>query len=123
MVQIKELRLGNWVAIAEPSTEELSHNQIQRIDEHIFPLILEHPETYFPIPITSDLVEKCGFEPTKETWMEHKAASLYVQENSGFWYFAVYDPTLGAYWKPMKSLHQLQNLYFALTGKELKIEL
>jgi len=77
-----------------------------------------------PIPITEDWLLDLGFE--KE---EGKLYSLYVDDNLdvSLWsdtYFS--NPTIEltcngrVVCKDIKYVHELQNLYFALTGKELK---
>jgi hypothetical protein len=79
-----------------------------------------------PIPLTEDILLKCGFKLRddkffgkrikKYTYLEvnitGKRTIIYSEDGARF-----VDISYTNY------LHQLQNLYFALTGEELKIEL
>jgi hypothetical protein len=89
-----------------------------------------------PIVLTPEILEKCGFkwETDKKT---HLQLDLPEQEmnhrNIGFYYkdgepeiFQMYmDDYFDGYFQCLlpQYLHQLQNLYYSLTGTELKIEL
>ena len=86
-----------------------------------------------PIPLTPKILEKCGFEPMTGNedepatgWRAHYSAS-YME--SGKDYFCIWDDQPCGYLMdnyssaPLKYLHQLQNLFFALTGEELPIHL
>lgn len=69
------------------------------------------------IPLTPDILEKCGFERVsgKEGWEWKKGyftigeVSYYFIEGAGFS-------------RKIDTLHQLQNLYFVLIGEELKYQ-
>lgn len=75
-----------------------------------------------PIPITEELILKCGFV---------KAGGFYYTYNCSFTlnYDKFDDGSYNAtsqcnnIARGIKHLHQLQNLYFALNGKELEIKL
>lgn len=79
-------------------------------------------EELSPIPITEEILLKCGFEKVRyEKYAHNKLNKLraypHVMKNG----FGAY--IMGAYTLPnIKYLHQLQNLYFALTGEELNIK-
>lgn len=90
-----------------------------------------------PIPLTAELLKKCGFEamiggsdeddPDYEAtgWRAYYPAS-YMESGKG--HFCIWDDQPGGYMMdnyssaPLKYLHQLQNLYFVLTGEELQIQ-
>ena len=115
MIKIEELRVGNWVYI------EGSRQQIDAIENATAPEKCEVDYTLIkhvhPIPLTEELLtEKCGFR-------RNHYGGLYLYGKFDFdltkeGYFLVDD--VGVY---CKHLHQLQNLYFALTGKELPVNL
>lgn len=74
---------------------------------------------YEPITLTEEILLKCGFEINEgKTLFEHSKCGLKLMDIVGLYYRANF---------PIKadvtSVHQLQNLYHALTGQELKIEL
>lgn len=75
-----------------------------------------------PIPLTEDFLKRFGFEPT----MEYKE-----QLQLGNVTFERYDDTQAKIWwrgrhlgicQRLEFVHQLQNLYYALTGEELTIK-
>lgn len=107
MIQANELRIGNWVysLILEENA------QITSINSSIKDLLN-------PIELTEEILLKCGFK--------HKGGGFYIHCKSlielcnvsdKFFVVGFKDVSLGNIYY----LHQLQNLYFALTGQELEI--
>jgi hypothetical protein len=92
----------------------------------------DHPDRFHPITLTEELLLKCGFEKddgVQQDW------SL-VLEISGMRRIIFYkgdctclsiqqtnNPMIDFPSSVCTTVHQLQNLYFALTGEELNIEL
>jgi len=84
-----------------------------------------------PIPITPEVLKKCGWElqPCSEALVkEVYGQDVYsLKSNEDFVLakvkdgYVFCDHIIGDV-KPITSLHQLQNLYFALTGEELKYQ-
>lgn len=70
-----------------------------------------------PIPLTEEWLVKFGFEQYNNTNHYYYSNESYIVKiNSEFGYlFYSIDH------KPIKYVHQLQNLYFSLTGEELEI--
>lgn len=108
-MKANELRIGNLV-------------KLEGISRPIKVSIIDTTETstntkYKPIPLTEEWLLKCGFEycdtvTPKAYWLNgvciEKVDSMFIEFSYGI---------------VLKYLHQLQNLYFALTGEELNIEL
>lgn len=111
-IKAEELRIGNWV---------LMYGKPHQFQEYDFTW---EEEAFAPIPLTPEILEKAGFENERsyfsnitrdfeicyydgEAWLEREKGDQY-SIISGF---------------PIKYIHQLQNLYFALTGEELQIQL
>lgn len=72
---------------------------------------------YEGILLTTEWLEKFGFEKPKNR-------DCYIKKRLQVWKQMAYlieEDTLIAHWIPVKLeyVHQLQNLYFALTGEEL----
>lgn len=110
-MKAEELRIKNKVNL---SGEIVTVKSIEfnNINQEYFIKIFEDfrlPKVSFlnPISLTEEILLKCGFEKTKEidSW-----------ELKGFGFVDISTPQC-------KYLHQLQNLYFALTGEELTINL
>ena len=88
-------------------------------------------EHFEPIPINEDWLLKRGFVKNiydstvcSLDWFDLAYGYGYnaVEQN---WYFAMDFENGNGYsclYQPLKHVHQLQNLYFALTGEELKIK-
>lgn len=88
-----------------------------------------------PIPIMPDILEKAGFVDYPEGYDDKEMVqyqTMYLGKNktsqiayidNKFYVSGQYDPDFYGVQAEVKYLHQLQNLYYALTGEELKISL
>ena len=112
-----ELRIGNMVYKSLKSGQgrtvinPIGCQDIVRIFEDIGSF------NYAPIPITEDILLKCGFEYDFISYNLHFGID---------WHNGVLRFSQGkgqTIFLPCTHLHQLQNLYFALTQKELTIKL
>jgi hypothetical protein len=74
----------------------------------------------YPIPLTPEILEKCGFVK----WIDNVACS-YKKEYSPQRFIDIsnYKDYYRCFIATFKYIHQLQNLYFALTNTELPITL
>jgi hypothetical protein len=75
-----------------------------------------------PIPLTTELLEKCGFEAISSTSFRIVTSDLDFIVPLSFTGNG-YNTSIATTRNPLIYLHQIQNLYFALTGKELYVEL
>lgn len=95
-------------------------------------------EGYTGIPLTPEILEKCGFEDVADgsfcISIDHNENSLLIQiylpnkeeERTDYELWFSLDDGSALYnisKNPIRYLHQLQNLYFALTGEELTVQL
>jgi hypothetical protein len=120
MIKANELRIGNWVYYNGDGTPfkvltiEDGGMSVESVDEETW---IEYDQ-FSPIDLTPEILEKAGFAVPDG----YQDTVLY---NNGL----MIDFHLGEYKvrehskAPCKYLHQLQNLYYALTGQELIIEL
>lgn len=126
MIDPKELRIGNWVYHESESTNNL-HAIIVNDDDLGF--MSNGGDLYYsPIPLTPEILEKAGFE-----WsIYHQAFHFGDMAMNEFYDVNECYPSgyqLSTFKKKelignsFQYLHQLQNLYFALTGQELEINL
>lgn len=137
MIDARELRLGN--KFKQPSDETifevlaLHNNRVAyakddyTIDNEYFWFDVDH---ILPIPLTSELLRGIGFKNDKQgntrlyNSRRGKYFTLYLSESFGkepdgnLYYGDSYTRNV-----KLKYLHQLQNLYFVLTGQELKVNL
>ncbi len=141
MITANELRIGNW--ILAPNGEK---KFVENISETLFNILIDGDgviggyslKEYSGIPLSGELLVKCGFEKRKlkewdefilpigdDLWViqisianDDKIIYSVLMANGG--YDDAGEKDLSAL---CKYLHQLQNLYFALTNTELPINL
>lgn len=118
-MKVEELRVGNWVmGYRKPIKWSLENFDLLKqadLDE----IIKE------PIPLTEELLLKCGFKSVSGDAMVHKLNRHFRLEYAlGEYVLRIKtDRHDSSYVRVVRSLHQLQNLYFDITGKELEVEL
>lgn len=123
MVEAKELKIGNYVYY----TKSFSGEDVERIEVVDVDLLKEMERTSTfprvkPITLTEEILLKCGFEQRRKGFIElSDDAFISFNNNHLGVHNDIYSDDI-EYELP-KYLHQLQNLYFALTNQELKIEL
>lgn len=126
MIDPKELRIGNWVIF------DGRHEQILGDISGPHGTYPESGNNLSPIPLTPEILEKCGFEVYKDNpyWKNpnyvfyhltigYESFPIAIVDGEIVKYFACEDDEYSWFGRPIISLHQLQNLYFALTGTEL----
>ena len=121
-MKANELRIGNYVLIDGDLTEVESINKtgIQLscdINPDGKPIIIENDldETITPIPLTEEWLVRFGFGK-RGIWFKNETPHSIAFDNDKFWFMGLVLPIGGI---EIKYVHQLQNLYFALTVEEL----
>ena len=121
-MKIEELRIGNWVmGYHDPFQWSLEHFDLLKqadLDE----IVKE------PIPLSEELLLKCGFEIKPDsalpTFVYSGRLDLQVEFMLGKYSFRIeVENRHTTFVRVVDYLHQLQNLYFAITGEELRVEL
>lgn len=120
MIKANELRIGNLVEYKIHGKDEWVVASILFIDD-------ETGGFMRPILITEDILLKCGF--TKwgddvfclEGFIDYWKLRYDKENEEWDVYFAPSKQRTGQTISAIKNLHQLQNLYFALTNEELNI--
>ena len=131
MVQAQELRIGNWVLYKDQN----DNPEFTPINICVPDLVIMREQKsgesdygieYKPIPITPEILEKAGFEKDIQMMMPIDLLSgreRFHVESGKATIVCGRGPHLVWLDFECKHLHQLQNLYFALTGQELTIKL
>lgn len=131
MIQATELRIGNWVMTdnSEYWTREYRHTYTEVDIDVLIGVDTKLNLRYDPIPLTPEILEKAGFGKRPLQKPKSSDGLIYGLLNTTIVYGRTteggYSYFLDGYHNDVEvlSLHQLQNLYFALTGTELQIEL
>lgn len=131
MIKPSEFRLGNYLM-------QKLHNRIKTVPcdyAHFEQMQKGEIRDLFPVVLKAELLEKCGFRenPDYPLLPEAREFKLAVpvqgnQKNEVFAYIKNNKECFGRAMmnglpasNPFYHLHQLQNLYFALTGEELAV--
>ena len=129
MIQPIELRIGNWIHL-KADTLSGSVDENAKVIELTQDYIRTDISKSFQLPsyeiyginITPGILEMCRFEKEEDfARTTYKLGDIYLRDY-GSWKL---ENKIGIslYHVSIDYLHQLQNLYFALTGTELSIEL
>lgn len=118
-ITAQELRIGNWVLLDTKTTLPMPHRVMPKdiwdiAEGRITIHALE------PIPLTSEILEKAGVLNNNEYFSNPKLWPTYLTAGSN-WFFV--RTMSGDKVTTIGNVHQLQNLYFALTGEELDVSL
>lgn len=118
MIKANELRRGNWILFdKEPDiVTDISENMIGGRSFYRFYL-----DRIDPIPLTPEILEACGFESDGEGFLSGDFGQpMYFRMKVFIIYGKIKWLINRTSAVEITSLHQFQNLYFALTGTELK---
>ena len=127
MIDPKELRIGNLVLVqSRKLATDIS--DVLAIDK----IVPQSCTRYHPIPITPEWLERFGFEKRESsTCVEYYIG---INDITHDWLFSLtwllrpelINAPIAPFYRngrhTIHYVHQLQNLYFALTGKELTIK-
>lgn len=132
MIRINELRIGNKVLFRDGlkgnwhkvvvsgiiGSDKISHHPQIWYSSKMLVGSTNDLECIKPIPLTEEILLKCGFKD-KLPWEKGNIIldsenRLSVVDSTGYGVIAA---------RNVIYLHQLQNLYFVLTGKELEVKL
>lgn len=135
-MESKDLRIGNYVKLKGfdnfYKVSEIYFSGIEcNFEEGKKKHFANRIDNFEPIPLTPEILEKAGFErvgrnyqikhelPTKRIFI---VSDTWISGTWQNWAFSLNDENQQIF-VALHSLHQLQNLYFALTGEELTINL
>lgn len=125
MINIKQLRLGNYV-MYEQTTHVVTSMSRTLIETHWdggTENYIHLPEELDPIPLTEEILLKCGFQKVNHvsgytfwTYNRKKRGVNFICDIYERW-TKINGMIIPSH---IEYLHQLQNLYFAICGVELE---
>jgi hypothetical protein len=125
-----ELRIGNYVYAESKEFNIAKVEQINSDRMHYFTQVSEseapsriYPSNVWKIPLTEEMLcrftdEGCIAEHISEDEFVIDRFRL-IWKNYGYWY--VVDDMSEAYITKVKWVHEFQNMFFAINGKELTL--
>ena len=138
VIQPNELRVGNLLQRPEKVRSKLLDGDFIyfMVDAYMIRDCQHYKENWAfeGIPLTPEILEKAGFRilddagnwksPEWNIWCSLETHFMIGELNGEYaYYFSAEDDFYSYYSPKIIYLHQLQNLYFALTGQELTIKL
>ena len=125
MIDPREIRAGNWVIKitgTDSNTQSFFEYKAIGFDEYYFTFA----KVCFPIKITPAILGKSGFKHEFGDWYINRPAEdidegmpfLRYHHKDDSWYLDKMK-----LWSQPFYLHQLQNLFYALSGEELNVQL
>lgn len=131
MINIEELRIGNWVSYLGTNTQ-INSISIGESCSYVstFKSGIVSQEQIKPIQLTEKILINSGFEKDYygflgdiELSYGEYLFSLCVNSTRKSLFLSINSAEYALSNIPVNYLHQLQNIYFDLTGKKLKVEL
>jgi hypothetical protein len=145
MIKVNELRVGNLIYAGTDENDQPQAGKVLQIFEDVIHWTFDLNQKSInegynstdlryvnPILLTPEWMERCGFEKDDERYdgetliMRRGVIELRHDEDQPLtgYSIAIYDDgTLAFVRYSILYLHQLQNLYFALTGEEIQIKM
>lgn len=121
MIQANELMLGNFVDTPDGTVKitAISYEKvavIRKTEKGNFAVYSESLDDIQPIPLTEEILLKCGAEPFAGGGLILNYRRIEYAECRQVYYDVFTSVEL-------KYLHQLQNLFYVLAGEELEVNL
>lgn len=127
MINPNELRIGNFI-----QADVNQFDEVINIDGESGVIRVKTGNEFYltssfinGIPLTPEWLERCGFEKSYSAYLN---GIIYMYEGPGYWNnqkgwpVGIRDEVSMRIVRCIEYVHQLQNLYFALTGEELTIK-
>lgn len=123
-MKAQELRIGNLYHynMIDTQDERGKWKEVATVDILDLMHLNEHPDdpNFIPIPIDGEWVEKFGFDKPALSYIGKTIHITSYGKNNDMWMVAL-NKNNGIL-RTIKYVHELQNLYYAVTGEELTIK-
>lgn len=133
-IQAKELMIGNFVDANGVITkiESFDFSGINTCFDNMSPSYFDCEFKFSElkgIPLSEEILLKCGFSLFTNS-NSHNSNDLIIYHskinicyNNSYKKFYMFDHGIDTIYRGFQFLHELQNLYFALTGEELTVNI
>lgn len=125
-MKVSEVRIGNLVKFGNQICKvyEINNSNFYVRNEEIDESLKSTWANIEPIPLTEEWLLKFGFDETKEMedFFSKTKYKLLTKGALTFWYYPMWNGIENKNYEHIKNVHQLQNLYFALTNEELTLK-
>jgi hypothetical protein len=119
-MNVQELRIGNLIHYSGSYLTEDNNEFNESLAAYLL-LVRDEWDFVKPIPLTEEWLLKFGFEQASDYWTEPGNGCFELGKQKEGWVYCVntreYDVS-----EPIQYVHQLQNLFYAVTGRELTIK-
>lgn len=123
MIAPQDLRIGNWVLDEDGKMSSVKSINDRTVGLHT--TFYAHSSSYktiSPLPLSPEILEKCGFEKQAEnTYSLEPDFGCYIAKDGVMFYALIDNESEGHLLTTIKYLHRLQNIVHALTNTELTI--
>lgn len=120
----KELRVGNLIEVN--ISFESEDWRVFNVTAPVISTIMDCHDSYRPIPLTAEWLERLGFEGNINDGYALNGVELdYLTTEDNFQFeYGIPNAKRGVAWilVDIKYVHQLQNLFYCLTGEELTVK-
>lgn len=120
-MKVSELKIGNYLngRKGPVTVTEIRENNRVKIKEN--PSNFTVRDCLHPIPLTEEWLQKLGFQQVRPCYLVHNGfeAGLDGDDFANCMWTIIISKALPV---KIKYVHQLQNLYFAITGGELTLK-
>jgi hypothetical protein len=122
MINKNQLRIGNWVKSKVYGNYRIIGISVFSESNNFYKSFKYYPQScdsknLLPIKITNDWLLRFGFKD-KGLFFKHKSNHV-IEYDSINKVYLFYLGNYGDWYKKIKYVHELQNLFFALTSKEI----
>lgn len=127
MINAKELRIGNLIEYRisdrfDKRKEWWEVSEIDADDIHWLSKVMPEDEDFRAIPLTEEWLLKLGFKKERERYFNTFIVLRFINNKVDVFNLGVsHDEEYFEFLNSINYVHQLQNLHFALTQRELTV--
>ena len=126
MINAKELRIGNLVEykITDKFDERKEWWEVSEIDAddiHWLSKVDTNDDDFRPIPITEEILFNFGYGKNHDIYYKNNSLLRFIGNEVFYSRGEIDDAEFQEYISSVTYVHQLQNLHFALTQRELTV--